>query len=225
MTWRAIAAGLMLAAGGVAHGSTCFGTPENGRLEDGVSLPLSGDNFQAYSPLGWMLGRAHVHDRVHAALLGAWQRVETGAPATTFVYGETGWPGGGAFPPHKTHRNGTSVDFMVPVRRDGKPATLPANASNRFGYDLHFDEDGRMGDYAIDFEAIAEHLFALHAAAHDAGIGIRRVIFEVPLQRHLFRTVRGAWLRDNIWFSHRQAWVRHDEHYHVDFAVSCQPLR
>lgn len=22
----------------------------------------------------------------------------------------------------------------------------------------------------------------------------------------------------------RDAWLRHDEHYHVDFAVSCKPL-
>lgn len=206
----------------IAHASTCHGTPANGRLVDGISFPLSGDNFQAYSSLGWMLGRAHVHEVVARASLDAWVRTRTGRPDTVFVYGETGWPRGGAFPPHKTHRNGTSVDFMVPVRRDGAPATLPATAANRFGYDLEFDDAGRLGAYRIDFEAIADHLFHLHAAARAAGIGIERVIFEVPLQRQLFKTRRGAWLRANLRFSTRRAWVKHDEHYHVDFAVKCK---
>lgn len=214
-TYRALAVVLM--AGGSAHAaSTCYGTPADGRLENGVSLPLSGENFQAYSTLGWMLGRTYVHDRVRQAVLGAWRALETSAPGITWVYGETGWPMGGRLRPHKTHRNGTSVDFMVPLRRRGQSAALPANADNRFGYGLEFDDDGRLGDDRIDFEAIAEHLFALHAAARVAGIGIGRVIFEVPLQRRLFDTRRGPWLRANLAFSTRPAWVRHDEHYHVD---------
>lgn len=208
-----------------ASASTCYGTPADGRLEDGVSLPLAGENFQAYSPLGWMLGRAHVHENVREVLLDAWLRLEKSAPGTRFVYGETGWPWGGRMRPHRTHRNGTSVDLMVPVRRDGRPSTLPANALNRFGYAMEFDGEGRAGEYRIDFEAMAEHLVQLHAAAREAGIGIRRVIFEVPLQRHLWKTRRGQWLRSNVAFSTRPAWIRHDEHYHVDFAMACRPLR
>lgn len=212
-------------AGGVVRASTCYGTPENGRLEEGVALPASGRNFQAYSMAGWMLGRTFVHADVQAALLDAWRTLETAAPGIVFVYGETGWPRGGRIRPHKTHRNGTSVDLMVPVLRNDAPSTIPANALNKFGYDLQFDDDGRLGDLRIDFEAIAEHLFQLHAAAKQRGIGIRRVIFEVPLQRHLWKTKRGAWLRANVAFSTRPAWVRHDEHYHVDFAVPCKALR
>lgn len=207
-----------------ASASTCYGTPADGRLEGGVSLPLAGENFQAYSPVGWMLGRTHVHDRVRDALLDAWLRLEKTTPGTSFVYGETGWPRGGPMRPHRTHRNGTSVDLMVPVRRDGRPTTLPTLASNKFGYGIEFDAQGRFGAYRIDFAAMAEHLFQLHASARDAGIGIRRVIFDVPLQRHLWKTRRGPWLRANLAFSTRPAWVRHDEHYHVDFAVTCRPL-
>ena len=127
-------------------------------------------------------------------------------------------------PPHKTHRNGLSVDFMVPVRRDGKSVPLPGSARNRYGYDLQFDDRGRMGAYAIDFEALGEHLYQLDKAARANGIGIGRVIFEVPLQRHLWKTRRGPWLRRHLVFSRRPAWVRHDEHYHVDFAVACRPM-
>ena len=31
-----------------------------------------------------------------------------------------------------------------------------------------------------------------------------------------------AYLKDNIQFSKRRSWVRHDEHYHVDFAIPCK---
>ena len=89
-----------------------------------------------------------------------------------FVYGETGWAGGGRFKPHRTHQNGTSVDFMVPVRNDaGASVPLPRGYGDRYGYDLEFDASG--------------HLLTFMAA---------------------------------------KPWIRHDEHYHVDFAVPCKAL-
>jgi penicillin-insensitive murein endopeptidase len=74
----------------------------------------------------------------------------------------------------------------------------------------------------IDFEAIAEHLHALHSAAKTHGIGLQRVIFEPAFIPRLYETKRGAFLRANIDFMKGQAWVRHDEHYHVDFSVRCR---
>jgi penicillin-insensitive murein endopeptidase len=201
--------------------SLCRGTPADGSLQGGVSLPLAGENFRAYSTLGWMLGRAHVHDRVRAALLDAWKTLETERPGVVYVYGETGWPTGGRFHPHRTHRNGTSVDLMVPVRRGDATAQLPTRADNRFGYGVEFDAQGRAGDLRIDFDAMAEQLHALHGAAKRNGIGIARVIFDPPLLPRLWRTKHGAWLRRSIAFMPRAAWIRHDEHYHVDFAVHC----
>jgi penicillin-insensitive murein endopeptidase len=46
----------------------------------------------------------------------------------------------------------------------------------------------------------------------------------VPLQKHLFATAEGAQLKNLLTFSTKQAWVKHDEHYHVDFDVPCKPL-
>jgi penicillin-insensitive murein endopeptidase len=31
-------------------------------------------------------------------------------------------------------------------------------------------------------------------------------------------------LKQNLRFMKNKPWVRHDEHYHVDFAVPCKPL-
>jgi penicillin-insensitive murein endopeptidase len=143
-----------------------------------------------------------------------------------YVYGETGWAGGGEFKPHKTHQNGLSVDFMVPViNKAGKSIPLPCNALNKYGYEIDFNSKGMFKEYTIDYEAMAEHLYQLHASAKDSGIGIWRVIFDPGLQAPLFKTARGQYLEQNLTFSKKPSWVRHDEHYHVDFRVECKPLK
>ena len=204
--------------------SVCFGTPEGGRLTGAARLPARGANFTSYSLLGSALGRTYVHDNVRAVILDAYDTLASVSPRTAFVYGETGFPGGGPFKPHKTHQNGTSVDFMVPVRRDGASVPLPTSAFNKFGYALEFDSRGRSGDLSIDFEAIALHLLALSDSGARRGVKIRRVIFDVPLQQKLFDAQSGSKVRERITFSQRSAWVRHDEHYHVDFEIPCKPL-
>ena len=221
----ALVGALLFAASAQAQTSTCHGTPSNGRLDGGVPIARSGANFQPYSELGVSLGRTHVHARVGKVVAAAYASLATSLPATTFVYGESGWPGGGSFKPHRTHQNGLAVDFMVPVLdANGRSVPLPGSMMNRFGYDIEFDRRGRAGELAIDFEAIAEHLQAIHVAARAEGIGVARVILDPAYLPKLHATRRGAFIRDHIPFMRGQAWVRHDEHYHIDFAVACKPL-
>jgi penicillin-insensitive murein DD-endopeptidase len=113
---------------------------------------------------------------------------------------------------------------MVPVLKDGKSVPLPTSSLNKFGYDLEFDDEGRFEDYSIDFPALAKHLKEVHKAATAQGVKIGRVIFEVPLQKHLFATPEGAQLKSLMAFSAKQAWVKHDEHYHIDFELPCREL-
>lgn len=215
---------LLASTSAIADDSTCFGTTAKGRLEHGAQLPLSGPNFSAYSSAGSLMGRTYVHGKVLSIVVAAYKALETTAPDKVFVYGETGWKNGGRIRPHKTHQNGLSVDFMVPVLKDNKSVPLPTSPLNKFGYDLEFDDSGRLDEYRIDFAAIAKHLLELNKAATAQGVKIDRVIFEVPLQKHLFATPEGAGLKGLMPFSTKQAWVKHDEHYHVDFDVPCQPL-
>ncbi len=170
-----------------------------------------------------MIGRTYVHSEVHAVVVGAYSELEETKPGTFFVYGETGKKSGGDFDPHKTHRNGLSVDFMVPVlNQTGNSVLLPTNVLNKWGYDLEFDSAGRLGDLRIDAEAMAEHIFQVYQAAEEREVGVWRVIFDPQLQKLLQNTSRWPYLRDNIQFSERRSWVRHDEHYHIDFIVQCQ---
>jgi penicillin-insensitive murein endopeptidase len=215
----------MVLATSVEAASVCFGTPQRGALQDGCQLPSSGSNFTAYSSVGVEAGRTYVHCSVKAAIVEAYAALAQQHPELRFVYGETGLAGGGPFPPHKTHQNGLSVDFFVPVRdAKGRSVTPPATASNRWGYDLEFDRSGRSGELRIDFDAIAAHLAALLEAAPRHGLAIDRVIFDTDLQRHLRASPLWPSLQGKVDFSTERGWWRHDEHDHVDFAYPCRPL-
>lgn len=206
----------------VAAESVCYGTVSNGALRDGVQLPSEGPNFTSYSGLAILTGRTHVHSRVATVVTEAYAAVHAELPERVFVYGETGWRDGGRFRPHRTHQNGLSVDFFVPVLdEDGQSVPIPTSTFTRFGYDLEFDAKARLDDLQIDFEATAEHLYQLDRAARRHRAPITLVIFDVAYLPRLFATRRGPALK-RLPFLRRQPWVRHDEHYHVDFAVPCR---
>jgi penicillin-insensitive murein DD-endopeptidase len=202
--------------------STCYGTPSKGRLENGIALITSGKNFTSYSTLGSQFGRTYVHSKVQDIVSKAYAQLETSAPNRVFVYGETGLIQGGKFRPHRSHQNGLSVDFMVPVvDKDGRSVPLPSNPMNKFGYGIEFDKDGNFENLSIDFEALAEHLYQLNLAAKQAGEGLNLIIFDIQYLPKLFHTKRGAYLKTSLRFMQKTPWIRHDEHYHVDFKVAC----
>jgi penicillin-insensitive murein DD-endopeptidase len=213
----------LLAGTTAGAASTCYGTVANGRLEGGVRLARSGANFKPYSSAAVLIGRTYAHSTVRDIVAAAYGVMEKTAPEKVFVYGESGWEEGGRIRPHRTHRNGLSVDFMVPVLdAKGRSVPMPGSVRNRFGYDIEFDREGRYEDLRIDFEAVAEHLFQLDATARARGSGLALVIFDAPYLPKLFATRRGPYLKANLPFMKGRPWVRHDEHYHVDFAVPCK---
>lgn len=203
--------------------SVCRGTVAKGRLEDGRRLPYWGDNYRAYSLLGFMLGRTFVHSAVRDAMRDAYAELKKSNPELRFVYAETGWPWGGNFAPHKTHANGTSVDFHVPVRTpEGQVTEVPTSPFHLLGYGMRFDKSGKSGSYQLDFDAIGQHLLALDKATRARGISIRLVIFDTRLQPRLRATKSGALAMSRMTFNARQAWWPHEDHYHVDFNVPCR---
>jgi penicillin-insensitive murein DD-endopeptidase len=221
---RIFAIAAVLASGlATAAESQCYGTVSNGRVEHSVKLPLSGANFSAYSAIAATAGRTHVHSKVAGILEASYKALATAHPDTRYVYGETGWPSGGRFRPHRTHQNGLSVDFFVPVR-DGKGMSvpLPTNLTDKLGYDVEFNREAKYGEYAVDFEALAEHLYQLDVAAKAASSGLVLVIFDTNYLPRLFATKRGPYLKESLPFMKGKPWVRHDEHYHVDFQVPCK---
>lgn len=208
----------------IAAESQCYGTVSNGRIENSVKLPATGPNFSAYSVLGATAGRTHIHSKVAGIVISAYSALAAAAPATVFVYGETGWSSGGRIRPHRTHQNGLSIDFFVPVRNaEGKSVPLPTNITNRLGYDIEFNDVAKYEEYDIDFPAISEHLYQLNVAAKSKGSRIALVIFDPNFLPKLFATPHGKYVQENLPFMKVKPWVRHDEHYHIDFAIPCKP--
>lgn len=203
--------------------STCFGTTSNGRLEQGVKLPAKGPNFEGYSTIARLAGRTYVHSTVRDIVVAAYRDLEATQPTKVYKYAETGFKRGGEFKPHKTHRNGLSVDFMTPMKNPkGESVHLPTHPLNKFGYDIELDAQGHYEGLMVDYEALAAHIVSLHKAAKDNGYDLWRVIFDPQLQAGLLKTKYGVYLQANIQLSKKRSWVRHDEHYHVDFRVPCQ---
>ena len=202
--------------------SACHGRNASGRIVRSVALPVQGVNFSAYSALAAPAGRTYVHSTVARIVTQAYAALAASRPATRYVYGETGLKNGGPFKPHKTHQNGTSVDFFVPVLdAEGKSALLPSTPLNRYGYDIEFDAQARYGDCRIDFPAMAEHLYQLRQAALAEKTDLALVIFDPRYMPQLLATPRGPYLQQHLRFMQSTPWVRHDEHYHVDFAIAC----
>ncbi len=216
---------LLVVTQAMAEQSTCYGTTANGRLEHGVQLPAAGENFVGYSGLAATLGRTYLHSTVRSIVLDAYIELQEKAPGKRFKYAETGFAKGGPFKPHKTHQNGLSIDFMVPViNAKGESVHLPTHPFNKFGYNIEFDTKGEYEALHIDYEAMAAHLVALHRAAEQHKVKVWRVIFDPAMQSYLLKTSHANYLKQHVNFSKKRSWVRHDEHYHVDFTMPCQPM-
>lgn len=203
--------------------STCYGTYDQGSIEHAAQLPKSGNNFRVYSAIGDLLGRNYVHSQVAEIVTRSYAALEKAAPGKQFIYGETGHKTGGKFRPHKSHQNGLSVDFFVPVvNANNESVLLPIGALNKFGYAIEFDSNASYKELRIDFEAIAQHIQAIKIEADKINVGIRVVIFDNEFQKKLMATSTGKHLQTSIKFSTKKPWVRHDEHYHIDFVVPCK---
>lgn len=206
-----------------AESSTCYGTTSKGRLENGTQLPDKGKNYIGYSSIARLTGRTYVHSEVKKIIINAYLSLEKEQPHKVYKYAETGFEEGGQFEPHKTHRNGLSVDFMTPViNSNNESVHLPTHPLNMFGYSIEFDKNNKYKDLSIDYDALSAHIVMLHKNAKALGFDLWRVIFDPKLQTNLYSTKYGSYLKKNIQFSKKRSWVRHDEHYHVDFIIPCE---
>lgn len=196
-----------------------YGAGGCGKLEGGVALPCSGDNFAAFSTAACAAGRNYLHPLVQATVLDAYAALAKARPHRRWQYGEMGLRNGGSLWPHRTHQSGVSADFFVPVTGDdGRPTSLSISPLNKFGYGHELDAQGRLDDLSVDWKALAAHLLALERAGKKHGVKIGRVILTPDYHSRLFKEAPELrHLRSR--FLQQEAWIRHDEHYHVDFEI------
>jgi penicillin-insensitive murein endopeptidase len=199
--------------------SKVFGTVAHGRIEHAHVIPPWGPGFVTYSFLGSAVGRQYVDGRVRDTLVATFAARSRAEGGRTFVMGETGWPWGGRFRPHRSHQNGMAVDVFMPVKtRTGAPTNLGTWPWNKFGYGLEFNGQGELGDLRIQFESLAALLLEVDAEAQQRGLRVARIIITPEFVPLLLDTPSGrrlGALSDLI--TRKPVWVRHDEHFHIDF--------
>lgn len=193
------------------------GSVANGSIKNAKRMYFRGDNFTTYSFVCYLAGRTFVHDKVRKTMVDSYQSCKESCPDITFIVGETGHPNGGHFPPHRTHRNGMSVDFMTPLLKN-KKAYRSNHLFNLWGYRYEFDNEGKKGNLEIDYETMARHLIALEKAAKQNGLKIQKVIFDPVLRPYLLATASGKKIK-HLPYTKNRVIIRHDDHYHVDFAL------
>lgn len=202
--------------------SISYGKVHAGSLTNGYKLPYSGNNFRYFSPFSYfILGRTYIHSSVYKTVLDSYASCEKELPGTSFRIMECSKKHGGKMSPHRTHQNGLSIDFMTPLKKNGKQK----KAYNRIGifrYLLNFDSNGKLNKKVIvDFETMARHILLLDNEAMKNGLGVKKVIFKINLKDELFATKSGAELKKRGIYFARNLPERidklHDDHYHVDF--------
>lgn len=204
--------------------SKSTGTVSNGGLVNGRRFPFRGENYRYFSRMSYaFFNRAWVHSKVLDISLEAYNEMEKLKPTQNFLLMECSHKKGGRMWPHRTHQNGTSIDFGTPLLKNAQPYYL----HHHFGiwhYAMSFNSNGisnTNSNVSIDFETMGEHILQLEKAARKRGMYIKKVIFKIDLKDEFFACKNGKLVKQKgIYFA--QALPNtidklHDEHYHVDF--------
>ena len=205
--------------------SQSVGTVAKGALKNGKLIPFKGHNFTYFDAQSYLNGRAFLNDKVLTTVLNTYKEFEILLPQRMFYVMECSNQEGGELFPHRTHQNGLSVDFMMPLIKDG----LPFYGLDTLGaehYFLEFDEYGRYKkdeSVSIDFNLVAQHILILNKLANLLNVSIVKVIINIDLKDELFVTPFGKILKESdIYIVQKLSPLinsLHDDHYHIDFEI------
>lgn len=203
--------------------SVSHGTVGGGSLDNGKLIPFSGENYQYFSESSYLSGRGFLNDKVKTSTLNTYKECLTAIPDRMFYIMECSNQNGGKIWPHKTHQNGMSIDFMMPLVQNGEPYYgLDTKGVNH--YLLEFDYEGKYIEdpsIEIDFEVIAHHILLLEEQANEQELHIKKVIIHTELKDELFAGKYGQQLKNSDIYVVKALPplinALHDDHYHIDF--------
>lgn len=203
------------------------GSHGKGSLENAYQVEFFAGNASYFSWISYyVMGNGYVNNRLYYTLLDAYTICEKTCPNISFKLMECSDQSGGKILLHNTHRNGLSVDFMTPLKRDGEQTAL-YDYLGLWHYLLQFDDKGILNfdkSTSIDFETMAKHILALDNASKKYGLAIKKVILKIELKDDFFRTKYGREVRRRgIYFARylpESVNNMHDDHYHIDFKIA-----
>lgn len=200
------------------------GSVKQGSLENGRRFPKKGDDFKYFYKITYFIkGRAWVHSKICSAVIKAYQDFIQSMPNINFMILECSHKKGGKMHPHRTHQNGTSIDFAVPLKKNKKPYHGD-QWKGVWHYGMRFNENGECKGnkkVSIDFEDMAKHILALEKAARKRNMYLKKVLLKINLKDEFFSTPFGIEVKSKkIYFAkYLPPFIDdfHDDHYHIDF--------
>lgn len=118
-------------------------------VDEWLAFPDEAPGLVTASPALGKAGRTFARAPVVATVVEAAAALHAVNGASVVVIGDVGKKGGGPLPPHATHRDGRTVDILMPVvdisdADAPKAAQFPHADEDGFGYCARFDVDGRF---------------------------------------------------------------------------------
>ncbi|MBL4704915.1 MAG: penicillin-insensitive murein endopeptidase [Flavobacteriales bacterium] len=205
--------------------SKSLGSHGNGTLKHGKLMPFSGSNFTYFDTTSYVKSRAFVHDKVKKSVLAAYYACDTICPDYHFTLMECSNQHGGKIWPHRTHQNGLSIDFAMPLQKSKKQYRgLDLTGANH--YLMDFDENGVYLEdkkVSINFEIVCQHILALEQACRENGLKIKKVIIKTDLKDDLYASPSGQKIKESGIYVVKKLEPLinqlHDDHYHIDFEL------
>ena len=167
--------------------SRSTGTVSNGKLINGKLFPFKGNNFEYFDETSYLAGKAFTHSTIKSIVLNSYKGLETSIPKRKFKIMECSHQHGGKLQPHRTHQNGTSIDFMMPLTQKKQPY-YSLDQTGFAHYLLSFDDNGKYSldsSVSIDFDVVATHILTLEKNARQFGYKIKKVIIKLELKDEL----------------------------------------
>lgn len=203
--------------------SKSSGKVSSGTLTNGKLLPFYGSNFSYFDKSSYLGGRAYLNDKVLTTVIESYKQLEKEIPHRHFIIMETANQKGGELYPHRTHQNGLSVDFMMPLTQNKQPYYKLDSLGTRH-YLLAFNNEGEYANdttVKVNFNLIAHHILILNQEAKKVGLKIKKVIIKIEYKDELFATEYGKKLKASgvyvVKGLSKMINALHDEHYHIDF--------
>lgn len=205
--------------------SISVGSVSEGSIKNAKLIPFSGENYQYFDRWSYLNGRAFLNGKVLKAVLRTYEVLNQQLPNRGFKIMECSHQEGGKLFPHRTHQNGLSIDFMMPLTKGGR-AYYELDDKGIKHYLLDFDNSGKYNKDAavsIDFNLVAKHILELNRQANKEGLKIVKVIIKIELKDDLFNTKYGKVLKNSGIYIVKGLTPKinelHDDHYHIDFGV------
>lgn len=205
--------------------SESVGSVSSGKLINGKLMPFSGSNFFYFDTISYLNNRGFTNLKVRNTVVDTYIQLQKEVPNRNFVLMECSNKEGEKMFPHRTHQNGLSVDFMMPLLKDNKPY-YKLDSIGASHYWLEFDDDGKLikdKSVGVDFNIVAQHILLLEEQARLNGLKIKKIIIKTEFKDELFNTEFGKQLQNSSIYIVQSLTPLinsiHDDHYHIDFEI------